>query len=112
MKKIWKVLGIAAVAATVPVMFRRNRETGESTIDALLWQLKSRPNEETGKRDFELNILPNRLRCKIYTEVPEEELIVEEDVQPECDIELTLDPKLDDEPVTPVEPAAPVDPEV
>jgi len=104
-KKVWKILGItAAVASLVPVVFRKNDETGEKTVDALLWQLKTRPNQETGKRDIELNILPNRLRCKVCTEVPEEELVIDADDQPACDIELTLEPKLDDE-----EPASTVD---
>ena len=98
MKKIWKVLGItAAVAAVAPVVFRKNEETGEKTVDALLWQLKTRPNEETGRKDIELNILPNRLRCRICTEVPDEELVVDGVEEPACDIELTLEPKLDDE---------------
>ena len=110
MKKGFKLagtlIGAAVVAASVPFVIRKDSETGEKTFDALLWQLKTRPNQETGKRDIELNILPNRLRCKIYTEVPEEELVVDEDSQPECDIELTLDPKLDEE--DPV-PAASID---
>ena len=104
-RKYWKLLGVAAaVAAVVPVVFRKNEETGEKTVDALLWQLKTRPNEETGKRDVELSILPNRFVCKVKSEIPEEELVVDVDEQPACDIELTLEPKLDDE-----EPAPTVD---
>ena len=97
-KKLWKILGVtAAVAALVPVVFRKNDETGEKTVDALLWQLKTRPNGEPGKRDIELNILPNRFVCKVTSEVPEEELVIEDDAQDTCDIELTLTPDLSEE---------------
>ena len=98
MKKIWKVLGIAAAVGCIPVLLRTNPETGEKTVDALLWQLKTRPNEETGNKDVELNILPNRFICKLTAEIPDEELIVDEVEEPACDIELTLEPNLDDEP--------------
>ena len=96
MKKIhWKILGaVAAAAALAPVVFRKNEETGEKTVDALLWQYKSRPNKETGKRDIELNILPNRFICKVTSEIPDEELIVDDGEQDTCDIELTLTPDL------------------
>ena len=98
-KKHWKILGVvAAAAALAPVVFRKNDETGEKTVDALLWQYKSRPNAETGKRDIEVNILPNRFVCKVTSEIPEEELVVEDDAQEPCDIELTLTPDLDEEP--------------
>ena len=104
-KKVWKILGItAAVASLVPVVFRKNDETGEKTVDALLWQLKTRPNQETGKKDIELSILPNRFPRKIREDLPEEELVIDADDQPACDIELTLEPKLDDE-----DPASTVD---
>ena len=100
MRKIWKILGVAAAIGCIPVLFRKNPETGEKTVDALLWQLKTRPNAETGSRDIELNILPNRFVCKLTAEIPEEELII--DNQESCDIELTLQPDLSDlEPVQP-----------
>ena len=61
MKKIWKVLAIAAAAAAViPYKVEENIETGERTWDALLWQFRSRP-EGDGEARKELTILPNRL---------------------------------------------------
>ena len=101
MKKGFKIagalLGVAAVAATVPYAVTKDSETGEKTIEALLWRLNMRPNTETGKKDITIDIFPNRLPCKPSTDIPEEELICEDAVQTDCDIELTLDPKLDDE---------------
>ena len=73
MKKIWKVLGVAAIAASVPVVFRKNPETGERTVDALLWQLTTTPDPETGKRAVSLSIFPNRFPRKKAEERPEEE---------------------------------------
>ena len=68
MKKIWKILGVAVAAASVPVLFRKNPETGERTVDALLWQLTTTPNPETGKRDIAINIFPNRFPRKTAEE--------------------------------------------
>ena len=84
MKKIWKVLGVAAaVAACAPVVFRNDSETGEKTVDALLWQYKSRP-EWDGSTHRELTIFPCRLPHKKKAEeaelFDEEHLIADEGV--------------------------------
>ena len=62
MKKIWKVLGIAALAAgLIPYKAEENLETGEKTYDALLWQVRTRLNAETGKSELSaVSILPTR----------------------------------------------------
>ena len=73
MKKVWKILGIVAVAASVPVVFRKNPETGERTVDALLWQLTTTPDPETGKHSVSLSIFPNRFPRKKAVECPWEE---------------------------------------
>ena len=39
MKKIWKALGIAALAAVVPVRVKKDEETGKKTFQSLLWKL-------------------------------------------------------------------------
>ena len=68
MKKIWKVLGLAALAASVPFSIRTNPETRERTYDALLWQLRTRPDPTTGKTGVTaVSILPNRL-ARLYGE--------------------------------------------
>ena len=62
MKKIWKVLGVATLVASVPFVIRSNPETRERIYDALLWQVRTRPNPETGKSEVTaVSILPNRL---------------------------------------------------
>lgn len=59
MKLIWKVLGataaVAAAAATVPFSVRKNKETGERTIEALLWNAKT-GTDDTGARTVSINI--------------------------------------------------------
>ena len=62
MKKIWKVLAIAAAAASViPYKVEENLETGEKTWDALLWQVRTCRNAETGKSELAaVSILPTR----------------------------------------------------
>ena len=61
MKKIWKILGVAALATSIPFVIRTDPETKERTFDALLWQLRTRPNPETGKREVTaVSILPYR----------------------------------------------------
>ena len=79
MKKIWKVLGIAAFAASIPFVIRSNSETGERSYDALLWQVRTRPNPETGKAEVTaVSIIPNR-RARRYDEA---DLFADEDITP------------------------------
>ena len=63
MKKIWKILGaVALVAGLVPYKAEENLETGEKTFDALLWQVRTCRNSETGKSEVTaVSIIPNRL---------------------------------------------------
>ena len=61
MKKIWKILGVAALAASIPFVIRTDPETKERSYDALLWQVRTRPNPETGKTEVTaVSILPTR----------------------------------------------------
>ena len=54
--KLWKVLGAAALAASViPYRVRRDEETGETRYQALLWQATRTPQE--GDKDLlDINI--------------------------------------------------------
>jgi len=62
MKKLWKVLGIAAlVAGVIPYKAEENLETGEKTYDALLWQVRTCRDAVTGKPALTaVSILPTR----------------------------------------------------
>ena len=46
MKTFWKALGIAALAAVVPVRFKKNEETGKKTFQSLLWKMDVTPNPD------------------------------------------------------------------
>lgn len=48
MKKFWKALGIAALAAAVPVRFKRDEETGKKTYQTLLLSVDVGPGQEEG----------------------------------------------------------------
>ncbi len=51
------VVGVAALAALLPYGFRKDRENGELTVNALLWQFNSRPDpEEPGKRKISIEL--------------------------------------------------------
>ena len=46
MKKFWKVLGVtAAIVALAPYRIGKNEETGEKTVEALLWRATAAPKE-------------------------------------------------------------------
>ena len=63
MKKLLKVLSIAAlVASLLPYRMERNKCTGERLFEALLWQVRTRPDSETGiTKISSVSVLPNRL---------------------------------------------------
>jgi len=61
MKTLLKVLGAAAlVAGLTPYSVKKNEETSETTYQALLWKMTTRPNaEEETKKDYDLTIAFN-----------------------------------------------------
>ena len=64
MKKFWKILAAAAAVSMVPVVIVKDPETGEQSINALLWQVRTRRDPITGKQEVTaVSIIPNR-RCK------------------------------------------------
>lgn len=71
MKKIWKVLGIGALAASlIPYATETDEETGEKTVSALLWRLRRGPDEEAeGKERIELDLGPRFLRARKEAEM-------------------------------------------
>lgn len=57
MKKLWKALGITALAAAViPYRFRKDEDAGTSSMDALLWQATRRPGEGEDKDQLDISI--------------------------------------------------------
>ena len=48
MKAFWKVLGITALAAAVPVRFKKDEDTGKKTYQSLLLSVDVGPGEEEG----------------------------------------------------------------
>ena len=57
MKKLWKALGITALAAAViPYRFRKDEDAGISSMDALLWQATRHPGEGDDKDQLDISI--------------------------------------------------------
>ena len=94
MKKFWKALGIAALAAAVPVRFKKDEETGKKTYQSLLLSVDVGPGEEEGT-EIGVNVgegvltqaigsLVNaKKESKLFTEDPEEAVLFA-DGQPEA----------------------------
>ena len=61
MKTLLKVLGAAALVAGLnPYSVKKNEENSETTYQALLWKMTTRPNaEEETKKDYDLTIAFN-----------------------------------------------------
>lgn len=51
MKKntIWKALGLAALAAAIPLKVKKDEETGKRTYQSLLFSVDVGPDQETGE---------------------------------------------------------------
>lgn len=46
MKTFWKALGIAALAAVIPVRVSKDKQTGKKALQSLLWKLDIIPNKD------------------------------------------------------------------
>lgn len=93
MKKFWKALGVAALAAAVPVRFQKDDATGEKTFQSLLVSVNMGPGEEGGTSidiNFGDGVLTQAIgslvnakkESKLFTENPEEAVLFA-DNQPE-----------------------------
>ena len=90
MKKIWKALGIAALATVVPVRFKKDHETGKKTFQSLLWKLDITP-KDGDKKEIGLDLmegvitapLMNAIAVKkeknLFTDDPEEAVLFADD---------------------------------
>lgn len=65
MKKFWKALGLAAIAAAVPVRFQKDEETGRKTYQSLLISVDVDTDEEGKTADIGINLgdglIPNAI---------------------------------------------------
>ena len=52
MKKIWKVLGLAALAGLVPYSFHKDEDTDTLSVYALLWKFTKTPHPEEPDRNL------------------------------------------------------------
>ena len=115
MKKFWKALGVAALAAAVPVRFQKDEDTGEKTFQSLLVSVNVGPGEEGGTDiniSFGDGLLTQAIsgpvgakkESKMFTEDPEEAVLFA-DSEPEAAVA--------DPPAAPVEEPEPAgEPEV
>ena len=56
MKAFWKALGVAALAALVPVRYRKNEETGKQTFQSLLLSVDVDTDPEEKTVDIGVNL--------------------------------------------------------
>lgn len=56
MKAFWKALGVAALAALVPVRYRKNEETGKQTFQSLLLSVDVDTDQEGKTVDIGVNL--------------------------------------------------------
>lgn len=56
MNKFWKALGIAALAAAVPVRYKKDEATGKKKYQSLLLSVDVTPNEDSQSTSIGVNI--------------------------------------------------------
>ena len=69
MKKFWKALGIAALAAVVPVRVQKDEETGKKTFQSLLWKLDVTPDPDNSGTEIGLDLMEGVLTRPILNAV-------------------------------------------
>lgn len=86
MKAFWKVLGITALAAAVPVRFKKDEETGKKTYQSLLLSVDVGPGEGEGT-DIGINfgdglltqaignLVNAKQESKLFTDDPQEAVL-------------------------------------
>lgn len=89
MKKLWKALGIAALAAVVPVRFKKDEENGKTTVQSLLWKLDVGPTDDGTSTEIGLDLMEGVLtaplmnavnakkEAELFTDDPEEAVVTE-----------------------------------
>ena len=90
MKAFWKALGVAALAALVPVRYRKNEETGKQTFQSLLLSVDVDTDPEEKTVDIGVNLgegVLTDLGRKLAGAVRESEMFTDDPA------EATLDPE-------------------
>ncbi len=95
MKKFWKALGIAALAAAVPVRIKKNKETGQLKYQSLLLSVDIGPGEDGEGTDIGINlgegllsdvgkrIVGAKKEADMFTDNPDEAVLFADD-EPEA----------------------------
>ena len=81
MKKFWKALGIAALAAVVPVRVKTDEESGKKTFQSLLWKLDVGPAADDETTEIGLDLMEGVLTAplmKAVTRKKEAELFTDD----------------------------------
>ena len=109
MKKFWKALGVAALAAAVPVRFQKDEDTGEKTFQSLLVSVNVGPGEEGGT-DINISfgdglltqaigsLVNTKKESKMFTENPEEAVLFADSEPKAAVVEPAADPVEEPEP--------------
>ena len=91
MKKFWKALGIAALAAAVPVRIKKDEETGRKKFQSLLLSVDVGPGEGGEGTDIGINlgeglltdlgkgIVGAKKEAAMFTDDPEEAVLFADD---------------------------------
>ena len=69
MKKFWKALGVAALAALVPVRVKKDEKTGRKTFQSLLWKVDVTPGENGEGTDIGLGLMDGVLTAPLMTAI-------------------------------------------
>lgn len=97
MKKLWKALGIAALAAIVPVRFRKDEETGKQTFQSLLISVDVGPGKDELHTDIGItlgdglltdlsrSLFGARREAAMFTDDPAEAAVDAEELQAVAD---------------------------
>ena len=85
MKKLWKALGITALAAVVPVRFQKDEETGKKTFQSLLWKLDIGPTNDGPGTEIGLDLMEGVVTGPILNAVAaKKEAVLFADDEPEA----------------------------
>lgn len=90
MKTFWKALGVAALAALVPVRFQKDEETGRQTFQSLLLSVDVDTDQEGKTVDIGVNLregVLTGLGRKLAGAVRESEMFTDDPAEAALDLE-------------------------